>query len=287
MDQTLEQRIAELRPRLHRYCARMVGSAFDGEDVVQEALAKAAVAARNGAEVERLDAWLLSIAHNTALDFLRKRKREARLMEAVAAERDPPSDDAAARVAARASLGLFVLLPALPRAAVVLVDVLGHSAEEARAVLDVTLPALKAALNRGRGRLRTLAAAEPPPGALDAAERRRLQAYADSFNDRDFDAVRALLAEDVRLDLVNRTRLAGKADVSVYFHRYAEATHWRLGVGLAEGRPALLVGHPDDRAGAVNYVILLDWTEAGEIVGIRDFFYAPYIMDGLPFERRG
>jgi RNA polymerase sigma-70 factor (ECF subfamily) len=280
MDADTTQRIAELRPRLHRYCARMVGSAFDGEDVLQEALAKAAIALRGGAQVERLEGWLLGIAHNTALDLLRRRKREARLLEVAATAERRPSDDTAARVAAHASLSLFVQLPPLPRAAVVLVDVLGHSAEEARAVLGVTLPSLKAALNRGRTRLRGLAGAEAPAPAFDPAERARLQAYADRFNDRDFDAVRALLAEDVRLDLVARTKLVGKTDVAVYFHRYAEARHWRLGVGLAEGRPALLVSNPDDPDHAVTYVILLDW-RGGEVAGIRDFFHAVYVMNDL------
>ena len=86
--------------------------------------------------------------------------------------------------------------------------------------------------------------------------------------------------EDVRLDLVNRRRLVGRKDVSVYFTRYSETADWKFAPGLAEGRPALLVSNPADTAGTVNYVVLLEWT-AGRITGIRDFHYARYVKDGL------
>ena len=117
--------------------------------------------------------------------------------------------------------------------------------------------------------------------SLPAAERARLQAYADRFNARDFDALRGLLAEDVRLELANRRRLEGRKDVSVYFTRYAEISSWRFGVGMAEGRPALLVSDPADPTHAVRYVVLLGWTPDGRIVSIRDYFYAPYVMESL------
>jgi RNA polymerase sigma-70 factor (ECF subfamily) len=70
------------------------------------------------------------------------------------------------------------------------------------------MAAVKAALHRARIRLTILASLpEEPAPALSAAEIVRLRAYADRFNARDFDALRNLLAEDVRLDLANRTRL--------------------------------------------------------------------------------
>jgi RNA polymerase sigma-70 factor, ECF subfamily len=101
---------------------------------------------------------------------------------------------------------------------------------------------------------------------------------------RDFDALRELQAEDVRLDLVNRTRLAGRKDVSVYFNRYDQVSDWRLSPGLAEGRPALLVSDPADAADAVGYVVLLDWAE-GRIAAIRDFPHATYVMESLGVSR--
>src|SRR5579862_2067163 len=75
--EVLGRLMAKLRPRLHRYCARMVGSAFDGEDVVQEALAKAAEAFPSAGPIEQPESWLFRIAHNAALDAIRRRQRQA------------------------------------------------------------------------------------------------------------------------------------------------------------------------------------------------------------------
>jgi RNA polymerase sigma-70 factor (ECF subfamily) len=278
--------IAELRPRLHRYCARMVGSAFDGEDVVQEALAKAAEALPAVGRIERPESWLFRIAHNVALDALRRRKRQAAVRSHIGpAGLADASAAADARVEAAASLATLLRLPVAQRSSVVLMDVLGHSLAETAEILGVSLPALKAALHRARARLREFAdAPEGPAPSLAAAERERLRAYADRFNARDFDALRDLLAEDVRLDLVNRTRLAGRKDVSVYFSRYDEVSDWWFSPGLAEGRPALLVSDPADAAGAIGYVVLLDWAD-GRIAAIRDFRYATYVTESLAVSR--
>lgn len=69
-----EDRLKALRPRLHRYCARMTGSSVDGEDVLQDTLIKALRARAEGTIVENLEAWLFRIAHNTSLDFLRQQQ---------------------------------------------------------------------------------------------------------------------------------------------------------------------------------------------------------------------
>src|ERR1700745_3434077 len=70
-----ERLVGELRPKLHRYCARMTGSAIDGEDVVQEAFVKAVEAYPGSGTIVNPEAWLFRIAHNTALDLLRQRAR--------------------------------------------------------------------------------------------------------------------------------------------------------------------------------------------------------------------
>src|SRR6266700_7358168 len=67
--------LGELRPKLHRYCARMTGSVVDGEDVVQEALVKAIEAFPQMVSITQPESWLFRIAHNAALDFLRHRAR--------------------------------------------------------------------------------------------------------------------------------------------------------------------------------------------------------------------
>ena len=68
--------LVALRPKLHRYCARMVGSVIDGEDVLQDALIKAVEAFASSGPIDNPEGWLFRIAHNTALDFLRRRKRQ-------------------------------------------------------------------------------------------------------------------------------------------------------------------------------------------------------------------
>jgi RNA polymerase sigma-70 factor (ECF subfamily) len=280
MTAEFDELIAAQRPALHRYCARMVGSAFEGEDVVQDALAKAALAWSGAGVIERPQSWLFRIAHNSALDALRQRRRQA-----ARAMRLPPPDDspdaADARVAAAGSFATLMALSPAERSCVVLTDVLGHSLEETCAVLAVTPASAKAALHRGRLRLRELAAARAPAPMLDDAMRTTLRAYADRFNARDFDALRALLAQDVKLDLVNRARLNGAKDVGIYFTRYGEAPYpWRVEAGLADGRPAILVADPNDPPGAARWVVLLDWKD-GQIAAIRDFFYANYVMESV------
>src|SRR6516164_8121053 len=65
--------ISPLRPRLHRYCARMTGSITDGEDVVQDALFRAYRGLETWDDRRPLAPWLFRIAHNQCIDFLRRR----------------------------------------------------------------------------------------------------------------------------------------------------------------------------------------------------------------------
>jgi len=279
---TLDRLMVELRPRLHRYCARMVGSALDGEDVLQEAYAKAAEAYPGDGGIERPESWLFRIAHNTALDALRRRKRQAMVRSEIdLSSLADPGAAADARVAATSSLAALMRLPAAQRSSVVLMDVLGYSLAETVEILGVSLAAVKAALHRARARLQILAAdTDASPPRLDATELDRLRAYADRFNARDFDALRDLLAEDVRLDLVSRTKLAGRKDVSVYFGRYDGLFDWRFVAGLADRRPALLGYDPADASGAPSWAVFLGWADE-RIVTIRDFRFAPYVMASL------
>src|SRR5260370_41269550 len=66
--------ITHLRPRLHRYCSRMTGSAMDGEDIVQEALFQAHRRLDSFGDNRPLAPWLFRIAHNRCSDFLRRRE---------------------------------------------------------------------------------------------------------------------------------------------------------------------------------------------------------------------
>jgi RNA polymerase sigma-70 factor (ECF subfamily) len=271
----------ELRPKLHRYCARMTGSVIDGEDILQEALLRAMEALPRAGPIARPEGWLFRIAHNAALDFLRRRARRNVVQSDEEAEMiaDPVSavDD---RQAAAASLRTFMRLPVAQRSSVILMDVLGYSLNEIGGVTGMTMPSVKASLHRGRMRLRELAG-EPEdlaPPVLDERERRRLALYVDRFNARDFDALRDLLADEVRLELVNRSRMNGRREVANYFGNYARIGGWRLAPGFVERRPAVLAFDDAEPSGAPSYFILLQWS-GDEILNIRDFRYARYAVE--------
>ena len=275
-----------MRPKLHRYCARMTGSVIDGEDVLQDALIKAVESLAAAGPIGNPEGWLFRIAHNTALDFLRRRNRQQALLSSEE-EVDMMADQldaVAGREVAQASLRTFMRLPVAQRSSVILADVLGCSLNEVCDVMDFSLPAVKAALHRGRTRLRELAD-EPddaPRPELSKAERDRLGAYVAHFNARDFDAIRAMISDDVRLDLVNKARVNGKAEVSRYFGNYSRLSDWHLVPGLVEGHPAILVFDPNAMDSGPKYFMLLNWS-ADKVLAIRDFRHAAYVIDGAEY----
>src|SRR5215472_1520463 len=110
--EAFDRLLGELRPKLHRYCARMTGSVVDGEDVAQEALVKAIEALPDAGQLASLESWLFRIAHNAALDFLRRRTRQ----NATRSDEDPdmvidPVSPVEDRQIAVASLRTFMRLP--------------------------------------------------------------------------------------------------------------------------------------------------------------------------------
>ena len=278
----IEALLVGMRPKLHRYCARMVGSVVDGEDVLQDALIKAIEALQSVTPVLNSEGWLFRIAHNTALDFLRRRNRQEALHSAEEVEMIADQlDDVESRQIAATSLRTFMRLPVAQRSSVILMDVLGCSLAEVCDIMDFSLPAVKAALHRGRTQLREFAE-EPddvPQSGLSEADRTRLNAYVGHFNARDFDAIRAMIADDIRLDLVNRKKMNGKAAVSNYFGNYSKVGDWHLVTGQVEGRPAILVFDPNEPNARPKYFMLLNWSD-DKLATIRDFRHAAYVIDG-------
>jgi RNA polymerase sigma-70 factor (ECF subfamily) len=267
--------VDDIRPELHRYCARLTGSVIEGEDIVQDTLAKAFYALSLSPDVPPLRPWLFRIAHNAAIDFLRGHGRK--LTETRAELDDVTDDDDAPDPAiVRAALARFVELPLVQRSAVILKDVLGHSLEEVAATMDTTVLAVKSALVRGRAKLREAAAGAPAP---DAQTRARLDRYATLFNARDWDGLRALVASECQLDLVSKSQRKGPA-VGMYFGRY-EKESVRLAVARLEGRLVLAAFEGDGER--PSYFILLDW--AGDLVAaIRDYRYVRYIASDADYE---
>jgi RNA polymerase sigma-70 factor (ECF subfamily) len=280
--EAFDQLLTELRPRLHRYCARMTGSVFDGDDSVQEACVKALEALKSNSAIDNVEAWLFRIAHNAALDFLRRRTRlnAANMDEDV----DMIADGAITpeeRAIASASLRSFMGLTVMERSSVILMDVLDYSLLEIGSVTGASIPATKAALHRGRARLREcmhVADTHPTPTLTDT-ERRLLQRYVEYFNAHDFDAIRDMLADEVRLDLVSRKRMTGRKEVGKYFTNYGEKSNWHLSIALVDRRPAIVVRDPGDPSGAATYFILLQWM-GDRLAGICDYRYVRYVTEG-------
>ena len=273
-----EALIKDIRPELHRYVTRMVGSAIDGEDVVQETLAKAYYSLSLLAPESNLRGWLFRIAHNKAIDHLRHASHQPveQLDEhPLAAESELPLEE---KELATVALTLFLKLAPRQRSCVILKDVMGYSLAEISELLDATVPEIKAALHRGRTRLRELARSVEieTPALIHEQERELLARYVERFNARDFDTVRAMLADEVRLDLVNRVKARG-AEVSHYFYRYDQEDDWGLSLGLVEGHLAILVHDLHEGSSQPAYFMLITWDDR-QISLIRDYRYARYVI---------
>jgi RNA polymerase sigma-70 factor (ECF subfamily) len=259
----------------------MTGSVIDGEDLVQDVVVKAIHAFDRSGPISHLDGWLFRIAHNVALNFLVRRARQ----NAVLSNEDmsmlsDSANEAEAREIATVSLRTFMRLPVAQRASVILKDVLGYSIEEVGDITGASIASVKANLHRGRASLGKLAR-EPddtPLPVLREPERSRLKLYVDRFNARDFDAVREMLAEDVRLDLVNAALRRGRSGVESYLGNYGGSNEWQLSVGFLDRRPALLVQHADDPLGRPTNFILLEWA-GDKVMNIRDFTHARYVVE--------
>jgi RNA polymerase sigma-70 factor (ECF subfamily) len=270
--------VEDVRPELHRYCARMTGSVFDGEDIVQDTLARAYYELSALKQLPALRSWLFRIAHNRALDFLRRYDRRMREpfegLEPVAGVDSDPEDALIREEALFATLTRFLELPPVQRSCVILKDVLGHSLEEISSLLELSVPAVKAALHRGRTRLRAQAET-----AVQAPRQRRLSPvitrYAELFNARDWDGVRALLVEDVKLDVVSQLKRTGRREVDLYFTNYSRWTGWRVETGWVDGRVALIV-KCEPPASKREYFVEIA-TDRERITAIRDFGHIPYI----------
>jgi RNA polymerase sigma-70 factor (ECF subfamily) len=160
--------------------------------------------------------------------------------------------------------------------------VLGHSLEEIASITGASEAAAKSALQRGRVRLREIAG-EPADVSLPMLSdgmRARLIKYVEGFKTGDFDTVRQMLADDVKLDLVARQYRQGKSQVGEYYTAYAAAKQWAYAAGVVDGRAAMLVYDRGISLAAPAYFVALDF-EDDRVVSIHDFLFARYAMDGV------
>src|SRR5262245_19174421 len=269
--------ITQLRPRLHRYCSRMVGSVIDGEDIVQDALFQAYRKLDTFDETKPLAPWLFRISHNQCADSLRRlRVRHAAEAEAMTPAWAAPADPQSTGVG-RALERLVLVLPPKERACVLLKDVFDYSLEEIADLVGSTVGGVKAALKRGRSKLAapgTPRTTKPRAHPEQAARLRDL--YIDRFNHRDWDGVRELIATDARVVVVDR--YGGPVDGAPYFGRYARvATPWRIAAGEVDGEPVLLVLERGADVWTPQAIVRLA-TSGRRIQSIVDYTHCPWVL---------
>ena len=274
-----EALIKDVRPALHRYIAHLIGSTIDAEDVVQDTFVKALDSLAMLNPQSNVRGWLFRVAHNKAADHLRRHaNQELDLLDEYPMT-DAPDQPLEDKELAALALTVFLKLAPRQRSCVIFKDVMGYSLVEISELLNATVPEIKAALHRGRTRLRELSTAvEGRPLPLDDHERELLTRYVDRFNARDFDALRLMLMADVQLDLVGQAKRTGAAEISNrYFSTYNVLPDWRLEVGRIEGRLVVLVYDSAKSSSRPAYFVLLTWLDK-QVAAIRDFRFARYVM---------
>jgi RNA polymerase sigma-70 factor (ECF subfamily) len=271
--------ISQIRPRLHRYCSRMTGSALDGEDVVQDALFEAYRKLDQFDDNRPLSPWLFRIAHNRCIDLIRKReiRRETEL-KAVESDVTPASETAVLGVG-RAVEQLVLTLPPKERACILLKDVLDYSLEEVADLVDSTVGGVKAALKRGRTKL----AASPTHGKVlpksNEQLKRILPLYIERFNRHDWDGVRELVSADARLTVADA--FAGRFVGSPYFGNYDRwKKEWMLSVGEADGEQVAVLLSREMSDWTPYSVVRLSVT-GDQITSITDYAHCPWVLPAI------
>ena len=312
------EQLEEHRAALTGHCYRMLGSAAEADDAVQEAMVRAW---RNLERFEgraSLRTWLYRIATRVCLDALSDRSRRERpvdlgppgtvddpLTELPRSHWMDPVPDASVLPADADPSELLVLrqsvrlafvaalqhLPPRQRAALILADVLGWSAAEIAETLDTTVPAVNSALQRARGTLAGRDAADP--GALSEAHAALLDRYVDAFQRYDMDALTALLHEDVAMAMPPHTLwLRGREAVRAWMTgRGAACRGSRLVPVSACGSPAFGQYKPSPEPGRPHRAWALVVLElSGERIAAMTFFLdtaAIFPRFGLPAELAG
>jgi RNA polymerase sigma-70 factor, ECF subfamily len=248
----LEQQLEGHRLELTAYAYRMLGSAFEAEDAVQETLLRAWKHIDQFQGRSSLRSWLYSIATNVCLDMLTGRERRARPMELEPAQsadtplREPlpetawvlpipddrvvPADgDPAELVESRESIRLaFVAalqhLPPRQRAVLILREVLRWKASEVAELLETSVASVNSALQRARATLGShdLSASEAS-APMDEEQRALLSRYVDAFERYDMDSLTSLLREDATWSM---------PPYELWLQTHDDIVAWCLGPGI-------------------------------------------------------
>jgi len=287
------QLIEPYRHALDVHCYRMLGSAQDAEDLVQETLLRAWRAIGRFEPRAQLQTWLYRIATNACLDELERRHRRPEPLDPFP---DQPSDEAAAptydpeaRYAIREGMELALLraiqeLPGRQRAVLIFRDVLGWTAPEVAELLESSVASVNSALQRARGAIDERLPATP--GAMAAPdERELLDRYVTAFEHDDVDGLVALLREDAVMRMPPQPSAIGALQIARFFREVAGGgtlSRFRLTPTRANGRPAVAIYHDDEDRGWVPHGISVLQIEDGRIVGI-DSFIKPALLPRFGF----
>jgi len=203
--------LTPFRPALHRYCRRLTGDIWDAEDLVQETLLKGF--ARLGSEagdIANPQGYLTRIATRLWVDARRRDQLEARHLAAEAAATtgaaEPPLD---LRELRAASAALFERLAPQERAAIVLREVFDMSLVEIAEALTTSVGAVKAALHRGRERVKDETRARP--GAASAA---LVDRFVQRLDAADLEGLLALMLDTATIEMPGALVETGRAAFS-------------------------------------------------------------------------
>ncbi len=218
--------IVPLRPSLHRYCCRLTGNVWDGEDLMQDTFLRVfALLGKIDADLQNPRAYLIRCATNLWIDQQRRQHRDARFrtqskQDEVAAANDNASRETELHEAANE---LLTELPPRERAALVMRDVLDLGAEESAALLGVSVSAVKSALHRGRNRLD----AEAVPIRRVASEA-MAQRLLDALAANDLAALRSICSADIQVELVGGAQMENFEQSRTFFAH----AHWVFPAGM-------------------------------------------------------
>jgi RNA polymerase sigma-70 factor (ECF subfamily) len=280
------------RHALEVHCYRMLGSAHDAEDLLQETLLRAWRALERFEPRAQLQTWLYRIATNACLDELERRPRRPQPLEPFP---DRQLDETAlrtydpvARYAIREGMELALLraiqeLPGRQRAVLIFRDVLGWTAPEVAELLESTVASVNSALQRARATI-DLELPAPAPGA-GPAERELLDRYVDAFERDDVDALVSLLREDAELRMPPQPSLIGAVQIARFLRETAaggDLARLRLTPTWANGRPAVAIHHRTDDAGLIPHGITVLEIDGEQVAGI-DAFINPTLLPRFRF----
>jgi RNA polymerase sigma-70 factor, ECF subfamily len=312
-DATVAETLERHRRELTAHCYRMLGSAFDAEDALQETFIRAWRGFDRFEERAELRSWLYRIATNVCLDLLNGRTRRALPMSLVppssgdsdlgppltestwmspmpdsrvlAADADPAEASAARDGIRLAFIAALQHLQPKPRAVLLLRDVLGWHANEVADALDTTVTAVHSMLRRARRTMAARDTARDNGPALGESEWKLVARYVDAFQRFDIDALVALLRSDATLSMPPTPGwLRG---------RVAIARHWR-GAGSAcrgsrllrtraNGLPAFGTYRPAPGGGYEPFAITIIDIAGDHIAGLHAFQDARlFPLFGLP-----